>query len=467
MNEKENKQETGKLSTKLKIAVLMALLTAIFCGLAYNVYAIIQSIIFDSEPSWELNAANAGDLLASMVILFAASGLIAGYYVDKIYKKAVAIIGGTICGISSILAGLALNWNLFFLAQVLISFGNGIISPVIFSIISDITPPEKRSTNYGLFIFFGFFGGLMGGIIFFGFLIFNDWRTPYLITGFIIISLSLSLLFVRLPKRGAKEHALEDVLKEEQAEYDYVINFSDLKDIFKRKSNIILILNFADAMPGGVFLLAVLWLADEHNLHNIALAGSILILILLVRFISPPIWGKVADSIYIKTKDDLVKIKICIILIIAYTPIFIAAILTPWWAPDNATAADLFATEGFILFLILFLIAYFISSGTQPIWQSAISEINLPEHRATSYMLANFVDQIGMAIGAFIAGRLIVAFESNGYTIAFIFAAIAGLINMVTWMIALRYYKDDKREIERILSERAEEIKKKANLNSK
>lgn len=455
-----------KFSFYMKVSVIIALLTSLFCGLAYNVYAIIQAVIFASEPQWELNAANAGDLLASMVLLFAAAGLIAGYYVDKIYKKLVAIIGGTITGASCILAGIAPTWEIFFLAQVLISLGNGIMSPVLFSIISDITPPEKRSTNYGLFIFFGLFGGLAGGIIFIIFLIGGEWRSPYVITGFITISLALSLLIVKLPKRGSKEHALQEILQQEGAEYEYAINFSDLKDIFKRKSNLILILNFADALPNGVFLLAVLWLADEHNLLNIGLAGSFLIIILLVRFIGPPVWGKVADSRYRKTKDELTKIKICIILIIVYTPLFITAILIPWWSPDDATLTDLLITPGFLPFLLFFMAAYFISSGTQPIWQSAISEINFPEHRATSFQMANFVDQVGTAIGAFIAGRLIVAFESGGYTIAFIFAAIAGLINMVTWILALRFYSDDKKYVESVLAERAEDIKRKINTSS-
>lgn len=451
-----------KLSKKVRLSIVATLITSLFCGLIYNVYAIIQFIIFQSEPSWELNAADAGDLLASMVLLFAAAGLIAGYYVDKVYKKPVAIIGGSLCAFSSILSGVAPTWEIFFLSQVLVSLGNGIISPVLFSVISDISDPEKRSTNYGIFIFFGLLGGILGGLIFLGFIMFNEWRLPYILTGIITLVSALSLIFVKLPKRGSKEPALKSILEDENAEYDYVINFSDIPEIFKRKSNILLILNFADALPNGVFLLAVLWLAQEHNLTNIGTAGVFLIFILLVRFISPPIWGKIADKRYNKTKDSLTKIKICIYLIIAYTPFFVIAILTPWWAPDNASIGDLFAVPGFILFILMFVIAYFISSGTQPIWQSAISEINFPEHRATSYQLANFVDQVGTALGAFIAGRLVMAFAQNGYTIAFMFSAIAGVINMLLWVAALRYYRADKQFVDDTLAQRAKEIKAKA-----
>ncbi len=455
-----NEVKAKKLNFFLKFSILIALLTSIFTGLAYNVYAIIQPAIFESEPSWALNASMSGDLMSSMVLLYAGAGLIAGYYVDRFSKKPVAIIGGVLTGLWCVVAGIAPTWDLFFLAQVLIALGNGIISPVIFSLISDITPPEKRSTNYGLVIFLGVIGGLAGGILFLAFLTIGEWRTPYVITGIITMVLALALIFIKLPKRGAKEHALQEILEKENAEYDYVIKPKDIPVILKRKSNIVLILNFSDALPSGVFMFVTLWLAADHN-TPLGIAGVFAILILAVRFISPPIWGKVADIIYKRTKDDLSKIKICLALIITSIPIFIMAILLPWKAPNNATVLVLLQIPNFILFFILILIAYFFSSGTQPIWQSAVSEINLPEHRATSFQLATFVDQVGVAIGAFVAGRLIVLYAPNGYTVAFIFAGLAGIINIFTWVIALKYYKNDKKYVEEILLTRAEEIKRK------
>jgi MFS family permease len=95
------------------------------------------------------------------------------------------------------------------------------------------------------------------------------------------------------------------------------------------------------------------------------------------------------------------------------------------------------------------------------IWQGAITEINFPEHRATSSQIALFVDQLGVALGVIIAGYLIQALSPNGFNIAFIIAAFTGLINMFTWFLALRYYKDDKKFVENVLIERAEELKKK------
>ncbi|MHA1292476.1 MAG: MFS transporter, partial [Promethearchaeota archaeon] len=363
--------------------------------------------------------------------------------------------------ISCILAGIAPTYNFFVIAIILIGIGNGIISPVIFALISDMTPPEKRSTNYGIVILFGLLGAVFGVVIFVGFLFSNDWRTPYIITGIITIILSLFIIFAKLPKRGEKEHALEEVLKKENIEYDYAIELKDLPIILKRKSNILLILNFADALPSGIFMFAALWLNKEHGLDP-NLSFFFAIFLLIARFVSPPLWGKVADKIYEKTQDDVSKIKFCLALLIIYTPIFVIAILLPWDASGAKSINDLLAIPNFVLFLILLCVAFFISSGTQPVWQSAISEINLPEHRATCYQFAMFVDQIGVAIGVIIGGYLIVLFSPNGYTIAFIFAAIAGLINLITWVLALFTYQEDKNYVESILSKRAEELEKRA-----
>jgi len=443
----------------VKIPVIFVILISLFMSLATGIFSIILPWIVKAETAWNLDENALGSLMGVSAIFFAIAGLFSAYYVDKMYKKSVIIIGSIFTGINCILVGLSWSYEIFVLAIIFIGIGNGIIGPAIFSFIADITPAENRSTNYGLIAFAGLFGVIVGFIIFLGFIMAGEWRAPYMITGGITIVLTLLLLTVKLPKTGGKESALKQVLEEKDVEYDYRINFRELKNVFQRKSNIILVLNFSDAFPKGVYLFASLWLTVGHGV-GLEIAVLPMLLLSVVMYTSPLFWGRIADKLYKKNQNHLIKIKLGIFLMLASKPLFVWAILIPWDASGITSLGILFSDFSFVMFFVLLGSVFFIGSGTGPIWSSVVSEINLPEHRATSSQVAKLIDQLGVALGSIMAGYLIVLYAPNGYNVAFLVSAGVGLINVGTWILVLRYYNDDKEFIDNILLERAEELKK-------
>ncbi len=434
-------------------------------SLASGIFAIILPWIVDAETSWNLNETALGSLMGVSAILFAVAGLFSAYYVDKMYKKAVIIIGSIFTGINCILVGYSWSYEIFVLAIISIGIGNGIIGPAIFSFIADITGPEKRSTNYGLIAFAGLFGVIIGFVIFLGFILVGEWRTPYIITGGITILLTLLLLTVKLPKIGGKDSALKQVLEETEVEYDYRINFEELKNVFRRKSNIILVLNFSDAFPKGVYMFASLWLTVGHGV-TVEIAIIPILLLSVAIYTSPLVWGKIADVLYKKTQNELIRIKLGIVLMLAAKPLFVIAILIPWDASGITSLGVLFSNPSFLMFFVLLAIVFFIASGTGPIWSSVVTDVNLPEQRATSSQIAKLIDQLGVALGTILAGYLIVLYAPNGYDVAFLLSAFVGLINVATWVLVMRYYEDDKKFVDNILLERAEELKKRSKINN-
>ncbi|NVM31428.1 MAG: MFS transporter [Candidatus Helarchaeota archaeon] len=434
-------------------------------SLASGIFAIILPWIVDAETSWNLNENALGSLMGVSAILFAVAGLFSAYYVDKMHKKSVIIIGSIFTGINCILVGYSWSYEIFVLAIISIGIGNGIIGPAIFTFIADITPAENRSTNYGLIAFAGLFGVIIGFIIFLGFILVGEWRTPYIITGGITILLTSLLLTVKLPKTGGKESALKQVLEEKDVEYDYRINFKGLKNVFRRKSNQILVLNFSDAFPKGVYLFASLWLTVGHGV-SVEIAVLPMLLLSVAIYTSPLFWGKIADILYKKTQNAVIRIKLGIVLMLAAKPLFVMAIIIPWDASGITSLGVLFTDPSFLMFFVLLTTVFFIASGTGPIWSSVVTEINLPEHRATSSQIARFIDQLGVALGAIIAGYLIVLYAPNGYDVAFLLSAFVGLINVGTWILVLRYFKDDKKFVDNILLERAEELKKRSKIKN-
>lgn len=453
----ESKKITHSRNSIFIISILIPFLMSMFCTFTNGVLPLIMPILVSTEPSWYVTLIMVGISLGAMNVCLAIFGLIGAYSVDKVSKKPVAIIGGIITGISFLFLGFSPTWEIFFTGVILAGVGNGIVAPVIFALISDATPPERRSTNYGLFFLFGLGGTIMVLVLFGQSILNNIWRPPFVIFGWIIILLALLIFPARLPSRGQKDHILQEIIEVEGVKYDYTIKFSDLKDIMKRKSNFWLILNFADAVPLGVNTFIVFWLVVDHHLQYAAAMGIFIISIFLT-FLTPVFWGRYADKIYKKTKDDLIKIKICIYLIIISSPLGVISVFIPWDASGITDPLKMFLIPGFLIVTILLIAIMLFAPGINPIWKSTMTEINLPEHRTTSYQIAAFVDQMGIALGAFVAGYLIVWF---GYPAAFIFSAIMGVINVYTWVRASHYFVKDKKEIENILAQRAEKIKAK------
>ena len=435
--------EASKISRSrnliFSISILIPFLMSMFCTFTNGALPLIMPILVSTEPAWYVNLIMVGISLGSMNVCLAIFGLIGAYTVDKVSKKPVAIIGGLITGISFLFLGFSPNWQIFFTGVILAGIGNGIVAPVIFALISDATPPERRSTNYGLFFLFGLGGSIMVLVLFGQSILNNIWRPPFVIFGWIIIALAFLVFPARLPGRGQKDHVLQEIIEGKGVKYDYAIKFSDLKDIMRRKSNFWLIFNFADAVPLGVNTFIVFWLVFDHHLQYAAAMGIFIISIFLT-FLTPVFWGRYADKIYEKTKNDLIKIKICIYLLIISSPLGVIAVFIPWDASGITDPLKIFLIPGFLIVTVLLIAIMLFAPGINPIWKSTMTEINLPEHRTTAYQIAAFIDQMGVALGAFVAGYLIVWI---GYPAAFIFSAIMSIVNIYTWYRATRYFEAD------------------------
>jgi MFS family permease len=455
------KKELKKKNLYLTISILIPFLMSMFCTFSLGSLALVMALVKETKIEWHVTLIMVGIAMGSMTIGMAISGLIAAYSVDRISKKPVAIIGGLITGLSFILLANSWTWEVFFIAVVLTGIGNGIVAPVIFALISDATPPEKRATNYGLFFLFGL-AGTIYVIIFFlpAILVDKNWQGAYYLFGIYIVVLALLIFITKLPSRGQKDRAIQELIEVEGIHYEYAIHIGDLKVIMKRKSNRYLILNFADAIPAGVNTFIIFWLVEEHNLAYSAALGMFVIIVFLV-FLTPVFWGIYVDRLQKNTEDETLKIKVCILLLIISSPLGVIAVFIPWDASGITDPFGVFLLPGFVIVFLLLVAIFIFAPGVKPIWQSAITEVNLPEHRTTSYQIAMFVDQLGTALGALVAGFFIVWFNPNGYIAAFVFSALMGIANIFTWVIALRYYREDKLEIENILSKRAKELKEK------
>jgi len=197
-----------------------------------------------------------------------------GYMADKQSRKRLLFIGGSIWSGCTLLMSFSPGVELLFMARIFATIGLGAISPVVFSLLSDMFPSEKRGNSFAWWGIASLIGGLAGGSIA---LAFNKidfefieaatsgmsdggwakwtldiqmqylqdhyrdlvslWRLPFMVTGVIGLAFTVLLVFVREPKRGARDKELRDSLAKDELRYAYKIKRSDLKYIFTRRSN--------------------------------------------------------------------------------------------------------------------------------------------------------------------------------------------------------------------------------------
>ncbi|MHA1491389.1 MAG: MFS transporter, partial [Promethearchaeota archaeon] len=384
-------------------------------------------------------------------------GVLFGYLSDLIKRVRVAFIGSVLLTVFSFLTSISQNFVQLFIFQLFASFGYGSITPVMFSIFSDLFSADKRASSFGLLnIVTGIFSGIVASI-----LIVNmasiDWRIPYIFMGFGTLIFTPLTLLIPEPKRGASEEELKTAYEDDPTlQYAYKIKIKDIKYLWKRPTNLFLILNLVDNVSGGIiFTYAIDWLYFQHNVLPDT-GVYIILLIALISFFGTFLFAKIGDKRYLK--DKKIRIKMGIILSIIEVPFLVTGFLLDWRAPDNSDILQLLLIPIILLNIILLAIGLWLDSGILPNWMSAITEVNLPEQRGTMISLANFFDALGRTFGIFLGAVLI---DSVGYIPAMTMAGVFAVISFVIWVPGLKYVEKDVNSIKEILAERAKLIKQK------
>ncbi len=423
-------------------------------GIITNILPPIQTLII---KEWhEITVGMLGYI--SGVITFVTTGLAIyfGYLGDKYKRKNLAIFGSIVTSVFTILAAFAESYYQFFVYLVISSIGFGSVMPAIYAIFSDAYKAEERSKAFAkLSIITGVAGGALA-VIFFIEIAMINWRYPYLIMGISSCIFTPFLFLVKEPPRGAKEAELEELYeKDPSVGFQYKIKKEDINVLWKRKTNLFLILNFVDNIPGGIILTyGVSWLVQDHGMRQDQ-AFIFLAIFGIGSLIGTVFFAWFGDKR--SKKDELIKLKLGIWLSIGSVPFILIAVNLKWKVNPNDSVFALLTNPLLVLTMILAAVGMAIDSGIYPNWLSSITEINLPEHRSTMISLANFFDAVGRALGIFIGGYLI---DTIGYSPALSVAVMFTILSFVWWLPALKYYRKDLHGVKQILAERGKIVNK-------
>src|SRR4030042_18146 len=191
---------------------------------------------------------------AFFTLMSAGFALLWGYYVDKIDRARVLMVGGFCWSFGTLLTYFAPNFNLLLLARIITGAGMGCILPAGYSILSDVVPEGERSGYFGnLAILNAIATGVGQGLAsFIGPLL--GWQFPFLLMSLISIGIVAMLFFIKLPKRGTREGELK-ALKNLNLDYNFAISARDLKVIFVKTTNRnMAVAGFFAIIPGTVII---------------------------------------------------------------------------------------------------------------------------------------------------------------------------------------------------------------------
>jgi MFS family permease len=446
-------QKISRLAGRLTIALFFTILLFDYADQSM-LSPLINPLLMDFFGS-TANVVPLGWITFTFTILSALSMIVAGIFADRKSRVRICFYGCMVYSIFSILTIITpqgrAGYVFFFITRALNGIGIGAIIPTIFSLVGDIAHHKRRSSVFGV-ISAAMLVGRLAGFVVAGSLMHN-WRTAYLLLGITNFVLAFGLLLIREPARGSQEYELKG-LSLEGSEYRFRFHRKDIKWIWSNKSNFWLILNFIDVFPSSIIIFLIFkYMKDIHNMDS-GPVNSLIFLVVIFGALGALAFGRIGDWGFQKNKRAKVLIALfCNSFPIIFMFLFLSATFI---IPDGASMTEIIKVPGVIIMVLAVAAAMFINQGVNPNWYSCLTDINLPEHRATMISLASVMDMIGFALGPLIASYLAThwGLKTAMYSVLFFWG-----LNVFLWLPVFFHIPADLRNIQAVLKERAMEIK--------
>jgi len=323
-------------------------------------------------------------LLVSSYTFFAGlSGFLATFYTDKFDRKKSLLMLFMGFTIATALCGLANTFETMLIARALTGFFGGVMNSVVLSIVSDLIEYQRRGTAMG-YLATSFSVASIIGVPFSLYLAHHyNYHSPFLFLACVCLIVFIAALKYipavnqHLSENTSKRHFWEPVLS-----------------IFKSKTQLTALVFMFYVMFSHFCIIPFI---SPTFVANAGISESDLTWIYLVggfcSIFTAPFVGKLADR-FGKTK------------------IFIGSVLF-------STIPILFVThlQKSPLYAVLVVSGlFFVSAGSRMIpAQALISSAVVPENRGAFMSLLSCIQSLSMALGAYVAGRIIVKDDATGF----------------------------------------------------
>jgi predicted MFS family arabinose efflux permease len=381
-------------------------------------------------------------LLGGIVTLFT------GYLTDRLSRKrlllAVVLIGELPC----FLTGFAQNYPQMFVLRALTGIGLGGVLPLTNSLLGDMFPKEHRAKAFGLIGVAAGLGIAVGQMVA-GFTTDSclgtlcGWRIPFVVVaapGFLVAL--LYWLTTSEPSRGKTEESLKKLIDSGRA-YTAKINWAEYRDLFRNRTNILLILQtLPGIVPWSVLFIYLNDFLSQEKGYSVQAATTICMVLGVGILAGIAASGFIGDRIFRKSPKMLAW----------YVGISILAGIVPtlmiFLYPSQAGAAE----PDYTTLTVLSLVTGFIIAQSGANCRAILVNVNLPEARGSMSSFFNIVDDLGRGFGPFFVSLFIAGFgRETAFIITPFFWVPCGLI----FFLIGRTLPADVDALDGILRERA------------
>ncbi|MGQ4833775.1 MAG: MFS transporter [Candidatus Asgardarchaeia archaeon] len=374
-------------------------------------------------------------------------------------RKIFLAISLVLSGFFLILSCFSSDFTTLFFWRTLSGLAIGSVLPLGFSIISDAFPRDKRTQMFMLWYILGGFGlGLGFGLaVFLG--NFFNWRSPLLYGGLtILLAGGIVSLSILEPERASSEEELLDIIRK-GVKYKFRFRPEDIAIIASNKSNIFAALQgiFGTIPNGIIFTWTIQYFV--RDLGTTELVASFFLGIMSTGALGGLLISYVADYLYnIRPAMRPIIAGFCSIFeSILFILFFLLPLKLNIYSKDVLSAIHLVITTIFLrpLFLfafLLFFFAMFFNSPVGPIRNSVLSDVNLPEHRATVLASLTILELFSKAAGITMIGILSDFFNSLRFPI--IIAMTLWIASGIAWFYLAWYYEYDLNFVRGVLENR-------------
>ncbi|HHB91460.1 MAG TPA: MFS transporter [Anaerolineae bacterium] len=354
-----------------------------------------MSVLFPTlQTLWGLSYSQLGVIGTIRNILQSVTAPFWGYLSDRYSRKYVIMVGTGIWGIWTLLIGFTTNFGQLLTLRAISGIGLGCLMPAVFSLISDMYPPQKRGQALGILSAIGVLGAIIFTIAL-GFLATPDlWRWGFfMLGGLSVLSGLLVWWLVDEPVRGQGEPELEGKLDASTAEL-FRVKLSDVPKLLSIPTIWVAIgQGLAGSMPWVVLgLYFITWLVRTHDMDE-TMASIIFAAIVVGTAISNVFGGYLGDFAERKSVR-FGRPLVGLISVLSGIPLtYLLFTYSQNWSIPFII--------GFSFFTALF-ISWAGSGAKAPMMQN----VTPPEMRASAYAFVAFIESGFAALAAYFAGRL-------------------------------------------------------------